>query len=228
MSHTHPKKEILKSFALGELDSQLNCLVSSHLSYCNECQALVNSYEQEFASNSFNFDSSSPSLMNFSSLFDQVVTAGESKKIEPVSKEAHKTNIFDAIGLKEDDLNLSRSIKSLLPFAKPFKSLMGKLQYSRIDLDGEGKLYFLFFEPGSSIPEHSHEGNEYAYVVAGSFSDDKNDFVTGDFAHFDHEDTHDSKTEDPEGCLLLVKVDGPFVFKKGTAKLLNPFRKIFF
>ena len=140
-----------------------------------------------------------------------------------VSKKAKRVSLQ----FNNKTIELPPTLLSAKENMSPWKSI-GNISYSKVDIHGSGNMYFVHFEPGVNISEHTHDGNEYAYVIAGSFSDQHSEYITGDFASFSHDDSHNPYTEDPDGCLLLVSIDGPFIFKEGLARLLNPFRRLFY
>jgi anti-sigma factor ChrR (cupin superfamily) len=64
----------------------------------------------------------------------------------------------------------------------------------------------LRFQPGSTLPEHDHRGNEQTYVVEGSCYIGSVGLTKGDF-HRVESGEHHGTVVSSEGCLLLLVVD---------------------
>lgn len=77
--------------------------------------------------------------------------------------------------------------------------------------------------PGGMPPSHRHLGNEYTLVLDGSFSEDGEVYVPGDFAHADSSCTHVQRADPERGCLCLAVLDAPVRLTGGLARLVNPF-----
>ena len=225
MNQNHPKKIILDQFTKGQLDDPVSIIIAAHTGSCSQCKKYLARKEEELAQDfaqPLNTNLDDFNIPDFSFMEKSIIESSIEK--EPIiDKESeNKTLLF-----KNKSIDLPPSLLSIKSHMSPWRSL-GNISYSKVNVHGESSIYFVHFEPGAKIAEHSHDGNEYAYVVAGSFKDQHSEYITGDFASFTHDDSHHPYTEDPDGCLLLVSIDGPFFFKEGWARLLNPFRKLFF
>lgn len=64
----------------------------------------------------------------------------------------------------------------------------------------------LRFQPGSTLPEHDHHGNEQTYVIEGSCSIGSIGLTRGDFHQVDAGEHHGTVIS-KEGCTLLLVVD---------------------
>lgn len=222
MNNNHPNIDILKKFAYGQLDDQLSVIVSGHVEYCSLCRKQIYQYEDQLALETFNLTSEENKVPDFSILEKNIVENG----LSPLSFAKDTNNNY--LSFKNKQIPLPHSLSSITKYVGSWDCLFGKISFAPVNLQGKGHMYFVHFEQGAKIPKHSHDGNEYAYIVAGSFCDSKTEYISGDFASFNEADSHAPYTNDPDGCLLLVSLDGPFYFKEGFAKLLNPFRKFLF
>ena len=70
------------------------------------------------------------------------------------------------------------------------------------------------------MPEHTHKGFELTLLLDGSFSDDKGEYVKGDFIMLDASIKHNPISQD--GCLCYTVANDALHFTQGINKLLNP------
>ncbi len=77
---------------------------------------------------------------------------------------------------------------------------------TRLDLDvgGKGLTRLLRISPRSAIPRHTHDGTEYALVLAGSLADGVGDYEPGDISFADATVTHKPRARTGQACWLLV------------------------
>lgn len=215
----HPNIFVLKSFASGEIGAQLAILVSAHLESCVQCKIDLHKIESEFTK-SFISESKIDS-QSFEEEFKSILNCSQEKL--DISSESNSQKSF--LNFEGKNYHLPKGINSLQNVMGPWKMKLKNFYYSKLNLSGIGNMYFLYFKSGVSIPVHTHTGNEYVYVIAGSFEDGINEYITGDFANFNQSVSHSPRTNDPDGCMLLVSIEAPFHFQKGWARLLNLFGK---
>lgn len=82
-----------------------------------------------------------------------------------------------------------------------------------LDLGGEAKAEILRIEPGAAAPEHTHEGEEFTLVLAGSFHDARGVYHVGEIAHADASVTHRPVGDPGPICYSLAVTDAPLRFK---------------
>ena len=218
----HPSQSMMEEFCAGKLDPGLSALVAAHLADCSACRKLAAQIETHLAQSCLEIPSQA-AVPDFSKIEQDILelpASGRNLQIRDLSAQT--------LTVKGKSVDLPAPLSTLKKAMAPWRSVGRNISYSKVDVEGAGNLYFLYFENGAEIPEHTHDGNEYALVVAGSFRDQHSEYITGDFATFSTSDSHRPSTEDPDGCLLLVSLEGPFVFKEGWARLLNPFRRWLF
>ncbi|WND03687.1 ChrR family anti-sigma-E factor [Temperatibacter marinus] len=88
------------------------------------------------------------------------------------------------------------------------------------------KASLLKVEPGSKIPDHTHEGHEYTLILDGVFIDGTHHYERGEFVCNDQNDTHSPEACPDNGCICFVVQDAPLKFKGLLGFLINPFLKM--
>lgn len=218
----HPNDFLLKQFASGEVNDQLAVLIASHLETCQACQEQLHTFEKSLSERLFN-PSASVSSIDFSDMAEAILGQPREKPTERDHKSDSRRLSYDGL-----EFNLPQAMIKLKKLMGPWKKKLNKFYYSKVNLSGPGQFYFIYFKPGVKIPLHTHQGNEYVYVVAGSFEDGVNEYHTGTFANFDHTHSHAPQTNDPDGCLLVTSIEAPFYFQKGWSRLFNIFGKLLY
>ena len=87
---------------------------------------------------------------------------------------------------------------------------------------GRAGLHLLRSAPGTALPEHGHQGNELAYILTGSYTDETGRYRAGDFAEMDSDDEHKPVADRGEGCICLIATDAPLRFRGLLPRLLQP------
>jgi putative transcriptional regulator len=213
VSSHHPSSELLEYFAEASLDGSLASVVSAHVEHCSSCQKLVRSTEQELSSNVF-----SGAVQISSTEASDAWKSISSRMNAPKSRGPSTQGEIFIDGIKFD---LPRSLHKLA--AKPMKWMPfgkgGKI--SKLG-DERGKSFFLIYlSSNEEVPMHSHEGSEYSYVIAGSYSADGLTFETGDFSVSTETVTHAPKAGSEDGCLLLSSVENRLNFFQGWLRPFN-------
>ncbi len=71
-------------------------------------------------------------------------------------------------------------------------------------LDKEGiKINLIELQPGEQIPYHEHKDTKYNYILRGSMSDERGEYVQGDIVENLIDSRHSIKAGS-EGCEFLV------------------------
>jgi anti-sigma factor ChrR (cupin superfamily) len=89
-----------------------------------------------------------------------------------------------------------------------WKTVVPGVDMKRLSRDQRrGTVTFLLrFQPGSTLPEHDHRGNEQTYVLEGSCCIGSVGLAKGDF-HQVEAGEHHGTVVSQEGCTLLLVVD---------------------
>ena len=88
---------------------------------------------------------------------------------------------------------------------------------------GSAKLYRI--APGSSVPSHSHDGNEVTLVLSGGFTDEYGTYGPGDISIQETGAVHKPVADDDGECIVLAVNEGPIVLTGPVGRLLNMLRK---
>lgn len=88
--------------------------------------------------------------------------------------------------------------------------------------DDAERIFLLKAKPGSSIPDHSHTGEEWTLIMQGAYNIGDKRYQAGDL-HIEDENTHHQPIiQDGEDCICLAMTEGPLRFKGFIPRLLQP------
>jgi putative transcriptional regulator len=225
----HPKFELIDSFVKGELPASLAAGISIHAEMCPTCQLRINQLTEQMAESSFeqvsNQEQKTPCSDSVQAIemdieLDQTMEAMLNQITEsaPAASATIKPNPVKTIKFRDQAFILPRAIQNM-PHGKPTQ--LGKLTRARLQLN-ENEIHssLLHIEPGGSVPEHTHKGFELTVLLAGSFSDEQDEYVKGDFIMLDK--SHQHQPQSAQGCLCYTVANDALHFTKGINKLLNP------
>lgn len=197
-AHFHPPADMLMDYASGALREASSLLVATHLALCAECRKEVAKCEAIGGR-----------------LLEQAEEIAVSDtcraKVMALLDEQQTTAIpaYDPF------------ICNVLP--APLRSYVGcgigKIEWKkvsatvdRLDLDkchcSKAKARLLRVKAGAALPEHTHRGNEYVVVLAGSYRDGEQLYRRGDFAFSDNTVTHAPVAGPAEDCVCLIASEG--------------------
>ena len=107
------------------------------------------------------------------------------------------------------------SWKSLIP-GIVVHDLLG----NRKTKNGE-RLYLLKVKAGMRMPEHTHQGEEWALILSGGYRVDGKTYKRGDL-HFENEtNSHSPVICEGEDCICLAMTEAPLVMKNWLPKLIQ-------
>lgn len=218
----HPKFELLQNFVNGDLPASLSAGIAIHADMCKDCQKVIAQLTEEVAEMSFEqahldkfiineeSDLDSISAIDFDAMIDNIT---ESDDIAPAASTEQATVTFNG-----KNYVLPNAIKNV-ELGKTAN--IGKLSRARLQLN-EGEIHssLLDIQPGGSVPQHTHNGFELTVLLEGSFSDERGEYVKGDFIMLDGKHTHQPISEN--GCLCYTVANDSLHFTQGINKLLNP------
>jgi len=219
----HPSLDILKKFVAGELPASLSAGVAIHIELCPKCQTEIAQLTERSAECSFE------DIM-FDNTFSVAPNSSQSD-ISSFEMDSMISSITESDDVFESQLSIEKVVeingnKFKLPSALNNIHLgkashVGKLTRARFKLN-EGEIHssLLHIEPGGSVPEHTHKGFELTVLLAGSFADEKGEYVKGDFILLDQAHQHHPISEN--GCLCYTVANDALHFTQGLNKLLNP------
>lgn len=227
MINHHPKFELIQSFVDGDLPASLSAAIAIHADMCPQCQQQIAQLTDQVAEVSFeeafldrfivdehqsieSVGELNADALDIEDMIAQITLSDDIDKDEPV---VEKTMLFN---------NKAYTLPSALnnmSFGKT--SHIGKLSRARIQLnENEIHTSLLQIEPGASVPQHTHKGFELTLLLDGSFSDERGEYVKGDFIMLDGSHTHNPVSA--QGCLCYTVANDALHFTQGINKLLNP------
>lgn len=214
MINHHPSAELLAAHAAGELSAALSTAISAHCELCRQCQQLLLDAEEELAFSLFaEPHTSSASTAAYSEMCQRIT-----ELTPPNEDSAYTTARYVCIN------NCNYRLPSALQHAElqPWHSFgpISRMRFELEQADG-ARMSLLHMSAGGKIPPHTHQGQEFTLVLAGSFSDQDGRYQQGDIVLRDAQHQHSPQSD--EGCLCLTVVDAPLHFTKGLSQLLNIF-----
>ncbi|MFL4469103.1 ChrR family anti-sigma-E factor [Tateyamaria armeniaca] len=211
----HLTEDILMGYAAGTLPEAFNLMVASHVSMCDVCRAVVESYD---------------------------AVGGEILAQEPSNEIALAPGSFAATmaliaGGPVDEISVSRKPDSILP--GPLQDYVGgdldSVKWRSIGLgvkqailptsrDASARL--LYIPAGAAMPDHGHHGTEMTLVLQGAFQDDDDYFARGDVEVADSDMHHTPVADIHEDCICLAVTDAPLQFQGLIPKIAQRFARI--
>jgi anti-sigma factor ChrR (cupin superfamily) len=74
---------------------------------------------------------------------------------------------------------------------------------------------FLRYQPGATLPRHTHAGLEHIFVLAGSQQDERGVYEAGSMTVNPPGTSHNVSS--PNGCIVLVLWERPVIFETGQS-----------
>jgi putative transcriptional regulator len=212
ISH-HLDDATVVAYAAATLPESHMLVVASHLGYCPSCRQAVREAEAVGGEIMMQQDAAAVSDVCRSATLaslDAMMTAPT----------PHRAELHGELPAPLARILGDKSLADL-----PWKKKAPGLSVYEVPMtDGaRGRLLFLNIMPGSSMPEHGHAGEELTLVLKGAYTDRFGTFATGDIADLDEEIEHKPVTDAKDGCICVVALEAPTVFKPFWAKLMQPF-----
>jgi putative transcriptional regulator len=236
MANYHPADELLMQFAAGQLTNALGIQAACHLESCKQCHSKVRLYEQLggdlidiSAPAKLEPDAKSRLLKNLEN------RKNTDKKLDENIKDSSGIDVENPLDVlySEQFANANQRLpKPLHRFVPdhydnlPWKGFSKSIQSYDLPFSDErynARLYKI--AAGKELPQHTHRGNEFTLVMAGSFSDLSGDYHPGDFVLADTSTHHQPKAHDKEDCICFAVVDAPLKMTGFFGRMLNPFIK---
>lgn len=209
MANYHPTDELLMSYAAGREHNALGLMLACHLERCPVCLARARRFE---ALGGELLEDVAPASVH-ATVLDQVLNRLDEPMAElPLSAgpQTIPRPLRRFVSADYATLKWSGMTRSIREFKLPIKDAVYTAKFYRI-------------AAGKELPVHTHRGNEYTLVMAGSFSDDSGDYHPGDFILADTYTTHQPRAWDREDCICFAVMDAPLKMTGFFGRLLNPF-----
>ena len=230
MANYHPADELLMQFAAGQLTNALGIQTACHLESCKVCQHKARLYEQLGGDL---IDISTP--VDIDSNAKSRLMANLQQQLNPsadLDKDINQSSVLEARH-KEQTLHanqrLPRPLQRFVPDYYenlPWSGFSKSIQsYDLPFSDDQYTARFYKIAAGKELPQHTHRGNEFTLVMAGSFSDLSGDYHPGDFVLADTSTHHQPRAHDKEDCICFAVMDAPLKMTGFFGRMLNPFIK---
>lgn len=224
MANFHPSDNILLEFSAGTLDWAVSICVSAHLQFCPNCKNKVMRFNAIGGAVVEKVAPQTVSESSFSSLMARINKASDCSTAKHCTGHAQ-----DHSSLDERTRALPNVVQKLIPKDKPlkWKFISSDLHCAQLET-GQDKYEVSFhkIKRGGKVVEHDHRGLEVTLVLEGSFSDDKGNYVPGDFIEKAPGDIHRPMAAQDQDCLCLSVVEAPVKVTGFIGKLINPFLSI--
>lgn len=204
----HLTDDLIAGYASGQLTEAADLLVAAHISMCDQCRALAESFDalggavMENDTVAVADDALAATLARISAAPSQVTP-------KPQTQGELPRPIRDYIGGDLHDIRWS-SVG------------MGVKQSKLVNSD-KATARLLFIPAGVAVPEHGHHGQELTLVLKGAFRDETDHFGPGDVEIADEHLEHTPIADDNADCICLAVTDASLRFKSLLPRLVQPF-----
>ncbi len=196
----HPSSDTLLAYAAGTLAPALALVVGEHLRQCNQCTrthlfdtavggALLEAHDATAVPD----EVTERCLQKTRERITAMPADAQSQRQEPGADAAATSAI------RRHDFN-----------DIAWKRLSNRVEQFVVPGFKQGRTWArLFrFQPGTVLPRHRHQGDEFVVVLQGSYLDRSARFAVGDFAENDPSVVHELSVDGDEPCVALIASNG--------------------
>lgn len=98
-----------------------------------------------------------------------------------------------------------------------------QVEYAPIySTDNDEHLYMLRAPAGTSLPRHSHHGEEWTLILEGGYHVGDQGYIAGDVHCEDETCTHQPVIDDDGPCIALVAIEGKLRFQNPLLRIIQP------
>ncbi len=216
MIRHHPTPELLFDYAAGSLAEAPALAVATHLAFCAECRAEVERCE---ALGGALLEQAGAAAGPEGEALERLMARIDTE--EPPPPEPHSA---------VDEATRRRVPSPLWPYlghgldALDWKRCGRNAREARLIAGDTGpRASLLNIHAGRPVPRHTHRGDEYTVVLAGSYRDGEAAYRRGDFQAADASLRHRPLADPAEDCLCLAVLDAPIRLTGPLGVLVNPF-----
>lgn len=205
----HARMETLLDFAAGRLDGAMATVVAAHAARCERCAAHISEAE----------------ALGGAVLSDSPAVAMSADALDRVWREAGGPSGDDATARAPSGADAFDRFSTLDLSAIAWRPMAPGVAHSVLRADGYRKnaLRLLKVKPGTTIPRHSHRGEELTIILRGAYRDDGEDYHEGDMADLVGDHEHEPRAIGDQPCICLIATNAPLIFKSLGARLAQPF-----
>jgi putative transcriptional regulator len=212
----HLTDDILMGYAAGSLPEAFNLMVAAHVSLCDECRALAESFDAIGGEMLYDDTLDVVAVKGNSLAATMVLIADGPLTAKFTSRHAGDPvlpkPLQDYVGGSLDDVKW-RSVG------------MGVKQAILPTSDG-ASARLLFIPAGAAMPDHGHRGVEMTMVLKGAFQDDDGYFARGDVEIADSDLHHTPVADIHEDCICLAVTNAPLKFDGLLPRIVQRFARI--
>ncbi len=198
------------AYAAGTLPEAFDLMVAAHISLCDECRAVVESYD---ALGGEMIASRVPAVeMNGNALAQtmSLIAGGPLDEVRPLRKPGVLPGpLQDYVG---GDLEAVR-----------WRSVGLGVKQAVLQNDKSASARLLFIPAGAEMPDHGHHGIELTMVLQGAFHDEQDYFARGDVEIADPDVHHTPVADVHTDCICLAVTDARLRFDGIIPKIAQRF-----
>lgn len=209
----HPPIEHLRRFVEGNLSAGLNVALASHIECCDVCRRISEDVQAQIVG-TWIADEVLLETSSFSGMLDAIVEQPQHHTVQ-ATPEIPRNLVLD-----ENVIVLPRALAHIAATGLQWKAVSKGIQTAQVELDKDTTCEFIYMQPGSKAPHHTHRGNEIMLVLDGVFRDEMGEYRPADFVICDPRHRHQPRTD--TGCLCFSVLEAPLVFTQGWLRLWNP------
>jgi putative transcriptional regulator len=209
----HPGEELIAAYAAGTLDEASALALATHITLCPRCRK--HHADLEALGGALIEDMVSEPLAE-NALANTLARVRD----EPRLAVANRPQINKATPLLP--LPLQFYVGGDIDAAK-WKPLGPGIHHMPLIDEGGTSARLLRIEPGKSVFEHSHHGNELTLVLRGSYQSLGESYRRGDLEMADGTIEHRPIAGTEDTCICLAVTDAPLRFGHWLGRLMQPF-----
>lgn len=202
---------MIADFASGTTSPAVSLLMAAHLTQSPEGRARLSAFEDTCGA----LFADEPGMQLGDDSFDAVMAIVEDdmpsdspEASDEVSAECPLPRpVMERIGLAFDEI--------------PWRFKLPGVSVYDIEATGGHKVSLLRAKPGSSVPQHTHNGTELTLVLQGVLLDDGVEYHAGDVAVNTEDDDHRPRILGDEMCYCLIVQQGDLYFTGRFSRVLN-------
>lgn len=207
----HLDEDTLFAYAAGNLPEAFNLIIAAHVSLCDECRAVVESYDtlggallEAGDAADMPAESLSRALARIETVQPEIRTAPTPGTL-PAPLRDYVGGGLDAVRWRPVGMGVKQAI---------------------LRTSDAATARLLMIPAGAAIPDHSHKGTEMTLVLKGAFQDEDGRFARGDIEVADGSVSHTPVADIGEDCICLAVTEAPLRFKGFLPKVAQKLARI--
>jgi putative transcriptional regulator len=203
------------AYAAGTLTEGFSLVLAAHMENCPQCRQRMLNAQDLAGEMLMQLQPSNAPMGGLDDVWGRIDSSSEIEEtIKPVTPKPNSS--LPAI--------LEPFFESGLSSVPWRTAAPGIRHYHLTAVDSEkGSVQLLSTDPGITIPEHTHKGNELTLVLKGSYRDEIGRYRAGDLADLDSTVIHQPRVDSDEPCICLIATDQPLRFSSLVNRVLQTF-----